>query len=41
VTQIKKEISENGAELIDETDLWKVYHITTYEAAQKYGRDTK
>ena len=40
-TQIKKEISENGAELIDETDLWKVYHITTYEAAQKYGRDTK
>jgi hypothetical protein len=41
VTQIKKEISENGAELVDETDLWKVYHITTYEAAQKYGRDTK
>lgn len=40
-TQLKKEVAEQGAELIDETDLWKVYHITTYEAAQKYGRDTK
>jgi hypothetical protein len=40
-TQLKKEVAEQGAELVDETDLWKVYHITTYEAAQTYGRDTK
>jgi hypothetical protein len=24
-----------------ETDYWKVYHITTFEASQYYGRDTK
>ena len=40
-TQLKKDISTDGAELIQETDHWKVYHITTYEASQKYGRDTK
>ena len=40
-TQVKKELSEVGAELVDETEHWKVYHITTFEAAQKYGRDTK
>ena len=39
-TQQKKE-TERGAELVCETDHWKVYHITTYEAAQKYGRDSK
>lgn len=39
-TQIKKEVAERGAKLVCETDLWKVYHITTYEAAQAYGRDT-
>lgn len=40
-TQTKKELSEVGAELISETEHWKVYHITTFEASQKYGRDTK
>jgi len=39
-TQIKKETAEQGAELVCETNHWKVYHITTYEAAQVYGRDT-
>lgn len=40
-TQVNKELSDKGAELIQETPHWKVYHITTYEASQKYGRDTK
>lgn len=31
----------NGAELIYEDNLWKVYRITTYEAAQYYGKNTK
>lgn len=39
-TQLKKETASQGAELVDETEHWKVYHITTYEAAQAYGRDT-
>lgn len=39
-TQIRKETAEQGAELVCETEHWKVYHITTYEAAQAYGRDT-
>lgn len=40
-SQTKKDLSETGAKLISETDHWKVYQITTYKAAQKYGRDTK
>lgn len=40
-TQAKKELSEAGAELICDTEHWKVYHITTFEASKKYGRDTK
>ncbi len=40
-SQVKKDLSEAGAELISETEHWKVYHITTFEASQKYGRDTK
>jgi hypothetical protein len=40
-TQAKKDLAEAGAELISETEHWSVYHITTFEAAQKYGRDTK
>ena len=39
--QKSKEIADQGAELICETDHWKVYHITTFEASQKYGRDSK
>ena len=40
-TQAKKDLSEEGAKLISETEHWKVYHITTFEASKKYGRDTK
>lgn len=40
-TQHKKDVADTGAKLIQETTHWKVYHITTYEASQKYGRDTK
>lgn len=32
---------KEGAELIYNKDGWKVYHITTYEAAKFYGRHTK
>jgi hypothetical protein len=39
-TLLRKETAEQGAELVCESDHWKVYHITTYEAAQTYGRDT-
>lgn len=40
-TQIKKEVAGQGAKLICSTPHWDVYNITTYEAAQAYGRDTK
>lgn len=40
-TQVKRDIADKGAELIQETVHWLVYHITTFEAAQKYGRDTR
>jgi hypothetical protein len=30
-----------GADLVQETPHWKIYHITTFEASQYYGRDTK
>lgn len=33
--------AEMGAKLVAENDYWKVYNITTYEASEKYGRDTK
>jgi ribosomal protein S18 acetylase RimI-like enzyme len=39
-TQLKADASD-GAELVSENSHWKVYHITTFEASQKYGRDTK
>ena len=39
-TQIKAQADE-GAKLVGENDYWKVYHITTFEASQKYGKDTK
>jgi hypothetical protein len=32
---------DSGAKLVCETDHWKVYYITTYEASVKYGRDAK
>lgn len=40
-TQVKKDFAEQGAELVCDSEHWKVYHITTFEASQKYGRDTK
>ena len=40
-TETKKEIADEGAKLVAETDDWKVYEITTFAAAQQYGRDTK
>lgn len=39
-TQQKRQM-EAGADFVGENDQWKVYHITTYEASQKYGRDTR
>jgi hypothetical protein len=40
-TQVKKDVADQGAELVCESEHWKVYHITSFEASQKYGRDTK
>lgn len=40
-TQLKRDIADEGAELVGETEHWKVYNITTFEASQKYGRDSK
>lgn len=40
-TQLKKDIADEGAKLVAETEHWKIYHITTFEASQKYGRDSK
>jgi hypothetical protein len=38
--QAERELADAGATLVAENAYWKVYHITTFEAAQKYGRDT-
>jgi hypothetical protein len=40
-TQTKKDIADAGAKLVCDTAHWKVYEITTFEASQKYGRDTR
>ena len=40
-TQMKKAIAEQGAELVADTPHWKIYHITTFKASQKYGRDSQ
>ena len=40
-TQTKKDIADAGAKLVCDTAHWKVYEITTFEASQKYGRDTQ
>ena len=40
-SQKSKNIADQGAKLILNTPHWKVYHISTFEASQKYGRDTK
>jgi type IV secretory pathway VirB4 component len=41
VAKDKKDQTTKGATLVSDTYSWKVYHITSFEAAQKYGRDTK
>lgn len=40
-TQQAKDIADQGAKLVCDSVHWKIYHITTFEASQKYGRDTK
>lgn len=37
----RADLADKGAKLVSDTEHWKVYHITTFEASQKYGRDTK
>lgn len=39
-TLLRKE-AVSGGDLVYESEHWKVYHITTFEASQYYGRDTK
>lgn len=41
VKRTKKAEVENGAKLVYESEHWKIYHITNFEAAQVYGRDSK
>lgn len=41
VKRTKKAEVEQGAELVYESEHWKIYHITNFEAAQVYGRDSK
>lgn len=40
-TDIRKSKKSEGAELIYQDNLWKVYRITTYKAARLYGSGTK
>lgn len=37
----KDEEASKGAELVYKDGVWKVYHITTYEASVKYGKNTQ
>lgn len=37
----KQELASKGAVLVGENDIYRVYHITTYEASAKYGANTK
>jgi hypothetical protein len=39
-SRIRKDAIDGGV-LVYETDHWKVYHITSFEASKYYGRDTK
>jgi hypothetical protein len=39
--QQARDIADQGAKLVCDSAHWKVYHITTYAASQKYGRDTE
>lgn len=43
-TQTRKEKNkeaQEGAEVVYSDDIWKVYHITTYPASVKYGKNTQ
>ena len=40
-TDVRRNKKSDGAKLIYKDDLWKVYRITTYEAAQLYGSHTR
>lgn len=40
-TKAKQAVSETGASVVCDTEHWTVYHITTFEASQKYGRDSR
>lgn len=37
--KLDKRLVAEGAHLINETEHWKIYHITNYEASRTYGRD--
>ncbi len=37
---LAREAKVDGADIVCESEHWKVYHITTYEASQIIGRDT-
>ena len=40
-TDVRRNKKASGAKLIYQDDLWKVYRITTYKAAQLYGSGTR
>lgn len=40
-SSVKQKMKDSGATLIYDKDGWKVYKITTYKAAQLYGKGTK
>jgi hypothetical protein len=40
-TKKRKQSAQEGAGLVCETEHWKIYHITSFEASQYYGRDTR
>ena len=40
-SQQAKSVVAQGAQLIGENGIYRVYHITSYEAARKYGANTK
>ena len=39
-SQMKKDIADQGAELVCDSEHWTVHRIITFEASQKYGRDS-
>lgn len=39
--QTQRQNKSKGAELIAQNELWKVYKVTTYQAAKLYGKNTR